>query len=156
MTMRWLRWMGYGVSLMTIAALFVGCANQSAPSPNGTAETKPTSTATPAKAVDPEAAKGKLVFMQTGCNACHMSPTVGKDYPDLRGLYGSQVKLKDGSTVTADEEYLRESIVNPNKQLVAGYPPSMPPYSYLKEEQIKQLIAYIKSLKDEKPEFVKH
>jgi len=148
--------MGYGVSLTAIAALFVACGNQSAPSPNGTAETTPTSTATTAKATDPEAAKGKLVFVQTGCNACHMSPTVGKDYPDLRGLYGSQVKLKDGSVVTADEEYLRESIVNPNKQIVAGYPPSMPPYSYLKEEQIKQLIAYIKSLKDEKPEFVKH
>jgi cytochrome c2 len=59
-------------------------------------------------------------------------------------------------TVIADEAYLRESIVNPNKQIVAGYPPTMPPYGYLKEEQINQLIAYIKSLKDEKPEFVKH
>ncbi|MCS7301112.1 MAG: cytochrome c [Fimbriimonadales bacterium] len=162
MDIRWLRMMGYGVLLMVMTVLLAACGNQGAPSPNGTAETKPSEpssaakTTEPAKAVDPEAAKGKLVFVQTGCNACHMSPAVGKDYPDLRGLYGSQVKLKDGTTVTADETYLRESIVNPNKQIVAGYPPSMPPYNYLKEEQINQLIAYIKSLKDEKPEFVKH
>lgn len=101
------------------------------------------------------AAKGKLVFMQVGCNTCHMNPATGNMYPDLRGLYGSQRKLKDGSTVVADEEYLRESIVNPNAKLVAGYTPVMPPYNYLKEEQVQQLIAYIKSLKDEKPEYVK-
>ncbi|MCX7926058.1 MAG: cytochrome c [Fimbriimonadales bacterium] len=162
MYVRWLRTIGYGVSLMAMMAFLAACGNQGAPSSNGAAETQSSEpsnaakTPEPAKAVDPEAAKGKLVFVQTGCNACHMSPAVGKDYPDLRGLYGSQVKLKDGSTVTADEAYLRESIVNPNKQIVAGYPPSMPPYNYLKEEQINQLIAYIKSLKDEKPEFVKH
>ncbi|MCS7183720.1 MAG: cytochrome c, partial [Thermoanaerobaculum sp.] len=61
----------------------------------------------------------------------------------------------DGTTVKVDEAYLRESIVEPNKKIVAGYQPSMPAYSYLKEEDIKALIAYIKSLKDEKPEFVK-
>ncbi|MFN7016730.1 MAG: c-type cytochrome [Fimbriimonadales bacterium] len=157
MTIRWLQWLSYGVLPSVIAVLLVACGNQGTPVPNGTAETKPSdSAAVPAKTVDPEAAKGKLVFVQSGCNACHMSPTVGKDYPDLRGLYGSQVKLKDGSTVIADEQYLRESIVNPTKHIVAGYSPSMPPYNYLKEEQINQLIAYIKSLKDEKPEYVKH
>lgn len=161
MIVRWIRMMGYSLSLIAITALLAACGNQSAPASNGAAETKPSesakeTTAVSAKATDPEAAKGKLVFVQAGCNACHMSPAVGKDYPDLRGLYGSQVKLKDGSTVVADEAYLRESILNPNKQLVAGYPPSMPPYNYLKEEQVNQLIAYIKSLKDEKPEFVKH
>jgi|GEM_PF-797074 len=101
------------------------------------------------------AAKGKLVFVQVGCKTCHMNPATGNMYPDLRGLYGSQRKLKDGSTVVADEEYLRESIVNPNAKLVAGYAPVMPPYNYLKEEQVQQLVAYIKSLKDEKPEYVK-
>ncbi|MCX7992032.1 MAG: cytochrome c [Fimbriimonadales bacterium] len=161
MHIRWLRTLGYGVSLVSVAVIFVACGNQSAPAPNGTTETKSTAepkttAAESTKAVDPEAAKGKLVFVQTGCNACHMHPATGKDYPDLRGLYGSQVKLKDGSTVIADDAYLRESILNPNKQLVAGYPPSMPPYNYLKEEQVNQLIAYIRSLKDEKPEFVKH
>lgn len=143
-------------------AFLAGCGNQSAPSPNGTAETTTTQPAEtkPAEAKsqaaqDPEAAKGKLVYLQTGCNACHMNSAVGNQYPDLRGLYGSEVKLEGGKTVVADEEYLRESILNPNKQVVAGYAPSMPPYGYLKEEQVNQLIAYIKSLKDEKPEFKK-
>lgn len=161
MSVRWVRTTGYGFALIAITALLAACGNQSAPASNSAAEAKPSepakeTTSTSATATDPEAAKGKLVFVQVGCNACHMSPAVGKDYPDLRGLYGSQVKLKDGSTVVADEAYLRESILNPNKQIVAGYPPSMPPYNYLKEEQVNQLIAYIKSLKDEKPEFVKH
>ncbi|OYT73706.1 MAG: hypothetical protein CFK49_01165 [Armatimonadetes bacterium JP3_11] len=160
MSVRWIRATGYSLALIAITAFLAACGNQGTPASNGAAETKPSepakeTTNTPATATDPEAAKGKLVFVQVGCNACHMNPTVGKDYPDLRGLYGSQVKLKDGSTVVADEAYLRESILNPNKHLVAGYPPSMPPYNYLKEEQVNQLIAYIKSLKDEKPEFVK-
>lgn len=161
MRVRWFRMMGYSLAWIAITALLAACGNQSAPTPNSTSEAKPSeaakeTTSASATATDPEAAKGKLVFVQVGCNACHMSPAVGKDYPDLRGLYGSQVKLKDGSTVVADEAYLRESILNPTKQIVAGYPPSMPPYNYLKEEQVNQLIAYIKSLKDEKPEFVKH
>ncbi|GIV08100.1 MAG: hypothetical protein KatS3mg019_0191 [Fimbriimonadales bacterium] len=161
MIVRWVRMMGYSLTLVAITALLAACGDQSTSASSGAAETKPSApakatTSTSATATDPEAAKGKLVFVQVGCNACHMSPAVGKDYPDLRGLYGSEVKLKDGSTVIADEEYLRESIINPNKKIVAGYPPSMPPYNYLKEEQINQLIAYIKSLKDEKPEFVKH
>jgi cytochrome c5 len=153
-----LRWNLVALSALTIAsAVFLAaCGNQSAPPTNGAGETatKPAETKSEA-AKDPEAVKGELVFIQTGCNACHMNTAVGDQYPDLRGLYGSQVKLKDGTTVVADEVYLRESIVNPNKQIVAGYPPTMPPYGYLKEEQLNQLIAYIKSLKDEKPEFKK-
>lgn len=161
MNIRWFRMPSYGAALLVISMSLAACGNQGTPTANGAAETHSAKTvestaAESTKNLDPEAAKGKLVFMQTGCNACHMNPTVGKNYPDLRGLYGSQVKLKDGSTVIADEAYLRESIVAPNKKLVAGYPPSMPPYNYLKEEQINQLIAYIKSLKDEKPEFGKH
>lgn len=104
---------------------------------------------------DPEGKKGRIVFVQAGCNACHMNTAVGKDYPDLRGLYGSKVKLQDGKEVVADEAYLRESIVNPNKQIVAGYQANMTAYSYLSEEQINQLIAYIRAMKDMKPEFVK-
>jgi len=153
------RWNLIVPSALTVAcaAFLAACGNQSASPSSGGGETatKPAAT-TPEPTKDPEAVKGKLVFIQTGCSACHMSPTVGKDYPDLRGLYGSEVKLKDGTTVVADEAYLRESILEPNKKIVAGYQPSMPPYNYLKEEQVNQLIAYIKSLKDEKPEFVKH
>lgn len=102
-----------------------------------------------------DAKKGKIVFLQLGCNTCHMNPTVGKNYPDLRGLYGKKIRLKDGSTAVVDDEYLKESIRYSNKRIVAGYEPAMPDFSHLKDDQVRQLIAYIKSLKDEKPEFVK-
>lgn len=102
---------------------------------------------------DPLAKKGKAAFIQLQCNTCHMHPTAGKNYPDLRGLYGKTVKLKDGSEVVADEAYLEESIRYSNKHIVAGYEPSMPDYSHLKDDQVKSLVPYIKSLKDEKPEF---
>jgi cytochrome c5 len=106
-------------------------------------------------AADPEAVKGKLLFAQLGCNTCHMHPTTGAQYPDLRGLYGKTIRLTDGSTARVDDEYLYESIKESNKRIVAGYSPAMPSFAHLKDDQVKALIAYIKSLKDEKPVFVK-
>ena len=108
-----------------------------------------------ARAADPEAVKGKLLFAQLGCNTCHMHPTTGAQYPDLRGLYGKTIRLTDGSTAKVDEAYLYESIKESNKRIVAGYSPAMPSFAHLKDDQVKALIAYIKSLKDEKPVFVK-
>ncbi len=97
--------------------------------------------------------QGKQVFEGVGaCSTCHMNPNSAVKAPDLRGLFGSKVKLADGRTVTADEAYIRESILNPAAKVVAGYQPQMPPYQgVLNEEQIIQLTAYIKSLAKEKP-----
>jgi cytochrome c1 len=157
--------LGTGMALLALSVALTACGRQEtvststgSPSSNQPTSNQPTSPSAAggaATTTDPEVLKGKLLFVQIGCNACHMNPTTGKDYPDLRGLYGSTVKLRDGSSVTADEAYLRESILDPNKKIVAGYQPSMPSYSYLKDDQVKALIAYIKSLKDEKPEFGK-
>ena len=70
--------------------------------------------------------------------------------PGLAGLFGKTVKLQDGRTVTADENYIRESIVDPRAKIVAGYQPLMPTFKGLiSEEGILQLIAYIKSLSTE-------
>ncbi len=148
---------GTGMALLTLSVALTACGRQetvSSPT-GGTSSNQTTPSDSTATTRDSEALKGKLLFAQTGCNACHMNPTTGKDYPDLRGLYGSTVKLRDGSTVTADEAYLRESILDPNKKITAGYQPSMPPYSHLKDDVVNALIAYIESLKDEKPEFGK-
>ena len=86
------RWNLVALSALTIAsaAWLAACGNQSAPATNGAGETatQPAETK-PAAATDSEAAKGKLVFLQTGCNACHMNSAVGNQYPDLRGLYGA-------------------------------------------------------------------
>jgi cytochrome c oxidase subunit II len=86
---------------------------------------------------------GEHLFAEKQCNTCH-----GQRAPTLAGLYGSTVRLSDGSTVVADENYLRESILQPNAKMVAGYSAIMPTYQgQLTEEQITELIAYMKSLK---------
>jgi cytochrome c oxidase subunit II len=88
---------------------------------------------------------GRQVFHQADCVTCHLSDDpLG---PSLTGLYGSRVQLASGETVVADQEYIRESILNPNAKIVAGYEPVMPTYrGLLDEEEILQLIAYIRSL----------
>lgn len=86
---------------------------------------------------------GAELFARYGCNTCH-----GQVAPTLAGLYGSKVKLSDGRTVTADDQYLRESILDSTAKIVAGYPPIMPSFrNQLTEEQLMQLVEYIKSLK---------
>jgi cytochrome c oxidase subunit II len=85
---------------------------------------------------------GERLFFRYGCNACH-----GSKAPTLAGLLGRNVKLASGETIIADENYIRESILNSTAKVVAGYAPLMPSYrAQLSEEQIMQLIAYIKSL----------
>ena len=94
---------------------------------------------------DPVAA-GERLFGEKACNTCHMADGKGRG-PSLNGLYQSQVRLSDGSTVTADDSYVRESILNPQAKIVAGYQPVMPTFQgQLTEEQIIDLMSYIKSL----------
>jgi cytochrome c oxidase subunit 2 len=91
---------------------------------------------------DTPAIAGWRLFVSYGCIQCH-----GQNAPTLAGLYGRHVKLDDGSIVTADESYLRESILNPPARVVSGYPRLMPSLrGLLSEEQITDLIAYIKTL----------
>ncbi len=92
-------------------------------------------------------AAGEALFTQKACATCHQ-PQGGALGPSLVGLYGKPVKLQDGSAVVADDAYIRESILNPTAKLVAGFQPVMPTFQgQLNEEQILQLIQYIKSLK---------
>ena len=72
--------------------------------------------------------------------------------PDLAGLYGRPVPLADGSVVTADERYLRDAILLPRKEVAAGYAPIMPSFAgRIAEEDLLDLIAYIRSLADARP-----
>jgi cytochrome c oxidase subunit II len=92
------------------------------------------------------AAGGEKLFADLACNTCHKPDTGGRG-PVLHGVAGKPVQLADGSTVVADDNYLRESIMNPQAKIVAGYQPLMPTFQGLvNEEGIMQLIAYIKSL----------
>lgn len=91
---------------------------------------------------------GARLFGQLGCITCHIADGTGRG-PVLQGIYGKPVKLMGGQTVIADEAYIRESILQPSAKIVAGYPsPSIMPtfQGQVSEEQILQLIAYIKSL----------
>ncbi len=99
---------------------------------------------------------GATLFAKLQCATCHtIAPDVpAPTGPSLYGLYGSEVALQDGSKVTADEAYLRESILHANKKIVAGYMPLMPSYDdQVKDEEVNLLVSYMKSLKqeDEKP-----
>jgi cytochrome c oxidase subunit II len=92
------------------------------------------------------AARGERMFQELACHTCHLPDASGRG-PSLQGLFGSQVKLADGRTVTADEGYVRESILNPQAKLVAGYQPLMPTFQGLvNEEALMGLIEYVKSL----------
>ena len=97
-------------------------------------------------AVSPAAA-GQKLFTELNCVTCHRSDSQGRG-PVLDGLAGSSVRLQSGDVVTADEAYLRESIVSPSAKIVEGYQPIMPTYQgQVSEEALFQLIAYIQTLK---------
>ena len=92
------------------------------------------------------AQSGAKLYDQLACITCHGTGRA----PSLAGLYGKTVKLSDGKTVEADDAYMRESIIYPSAKIVAGYPPIMPTYKgQVTEEQLLQLIAYIKSMRSE-------
>lgn len=90
---------------------------------------------------------GKDLFEnKLGCASCHQLNDQGRG-PKLAGIFGSEQKLTTGQTVTADEQYIRNSILNPQGQIVAGYQPIMPTFKgQVMEEQLVSLVAYIKSL----------
>lgn len=92
------------------------------------------------------ARQGEALFRSLGCSGCH-APTSSVHAPDLSGLYGHAVPLSDGRIVTANEEYLRDSILLPNKDIVAGFAPIMPSFrGVVTEADLVKLIAYLKSL----------
>ena len=137
----------YGVALLLSLGLVVGLAScgggQQAQKP---AEEKEQPKEQPAEAnVQALIEKGKQLAQTNNCLSCHTvdgKPSVG---PTWKGLYGSERELQNGTKVTADEAYLKESIVDPSAKVVKGFSPSMPPYSQLSEEDRKALIEYIKS-----------
>jgi cytochrome c oxidase subunit 2 len=91
---------------------------------------------------------GKLLYEKQGCSTCHSVDGTPKIGPTWKGVFGKQEALADGSQVTVDENYVRESIVDPNAKIVQGFVPSMPTYQgKLKDAELDGIIAYIKSLK---------
>jgi len=103
------------------------------------------SSAPPAPDGDPAA--GEELVTANGCNSCHT--TTGQDTagPTWQGLAGAEVELDDGSTVTADEAYLREAITEPDARVVAGFSPAMPDVE-LTADEVSDIVAYIWTLEE--------
>ena len=92
--------------------------------------------------------KGKSLYLEKGCNACHSVDGSKGIGPTYKGSFGIERELEDGQKVQIDENYIRNSILNPQSQVAKGYPNVMNSYNGLvTEDEIKALIEYIKSLK---------
>jgi cytochrome c oxidase subunit 2 len=95
---------------------------------------------------EPLAMAGERLFQQLGCVSCHRAEAQARG-PALEGIFGKPVRLQSGDMVRVDEAYIRESILNPNAKIVAGYQPIMPTFQgQISEEGVLQIIAYLRSL----------
>ena len=94
----------------------------------------------------PLSARGERLFADLACNTCHRSDGSGRG-PALEAKFGTEERLATGAVVRVDESYVRESILNPQLKLVAGYQPLMPTFQGLvSEESVMALVEYVKSL----------
>jgi cytochrome c oxidase subunit 2 len=99
------------------------------------------------------AVAGQQLFQSLGCVSCHGANGEGGRGPTLAGLFGRQTQLTNGQTIRADEAYLRESIINPQAKIVEGFGPIMPTFQgQISEDQLVQLLAFIKSLQITNPQ----
>lgn len=94
------------------------------------------------------AARGRELVQAKGCAACHTADGSTKMGPSFKGVWGHEVELVDGSKARVDENYIRESIQNPQAKLVKGFNPVMPTFQgLLNDEEINSVIAYIQALR---------
>lgn len=97
------------------------------------------------------AVEGRRLYRRLQCGSCH-DPDSGVDAPSLHGIFGRQVQLADGSRQVADLSYLRDAILLPQKQVVAGYPPLMPSYQgQIDEAELLRLIAWLRQSSEVAP-----
>jgi cytochrome c oxidase subunit 2 len=90
---------------------------------------------------------GKIQYEAKGCSTCHSIDGTKGQGPSWKGIWGKMEKMNDGKTVLVDENYVRESMMQPQAKIVAGFEPIMPTFQgLLREHEIKGLIAFIKSL----------
>jgi cytochrome c oxidase subunit 2 len=94
------------------------------------------------------AQRGYELFREHGCAGCHAAGST-VHAPDLDHLFGRRIFLQDGRTVVADENYIRDSILEPQKDVVAGYAPIMPSFAgQFSEEDLMALVQYLRSDRD--------
>jgi cytochrome c oxidase subunit 2 len=104
----------------------------------------------PAKASAEEASPGEALATKNGCLGCHSTDGSKRVGPTFKGLLGSErIVTRDGqkTTLVADDDYLIKAIREPSADIVQGYPPAMPPYPGLSDEEIQDLKAWLETLK---------
>jgi cytochrome c oxidase subunit II len=90
---------------------------------------------------------GKIQYERKGCNSCHTVDGTRSKGPSWQGIYGKMEKLRDGKSVLVDDDYLKESMMNPGAKVVEGFEPVMPSFQgLLRDHEIHGLQAYIQSL----------
>jgi cytochrome c oxidase subunit 2 len=92
-----------------------------------------------------EAKTGQDLWRSKGCSNCHTINGSRSEGPTWKGLYGSTVTLREGTTVKADDAYLTQSINDPNSQIVKGYSPLMPK-TQMSADEIAAVLAFLKAL----------
>jgi len=96
----------------------------------------------------PPSERGQELYVKRGCVTCHSIDGTPKVGPTWKGLFGSTRKFMDGSTAQVDENYLKQSILEPNAKIVEGFTPAMPTFQgQLDDQQLDDLVEYIKSVK---------
>lgn len=141
-----------GPLLATISlTLLVSCGDkpEHAPTPDAAPHAaQPTPSQTPQSATGGDPTRGEALLQTKACTTCHTTdPNIPSTGPTFAGLYGSEVYLTGGSSVTADDDYLRESIISPLAKLTEGYQPAMPNYEgQLTDQEIDDILAYLKTL----------
>lgn len=96
----------------------------------------------------PPAERGKKLYTLKGCNACHSIDGAKVVGPTFKGIWGREEELADGTKIKVDENYVSESILNPQAKLVKGFPPSMPTFQgVVNEVEMKALIEFLKTVK---------
>jgi cytochrome c oxidase subunit 2 len=96
----------------------------------------------------PPLERGEKAFNTYGCSGCHTTDGTIKTGPSFKGLFGKTETMTDGSSVTVDENYIRQSLLEPQAKIVQGFPPSMPTFKgKLNDAKIAGIIAYIKAQK---------
>lgn len=118
---------------------------KSFPSSTGTSDSD---SSKPSAGLSP-VANGQQLIIDLGCAACHSADGSKLVGPSFKGLYGAQVSLENGTTVTADDAYLRKSIFEPNADLVKGYPAGVMPSfkGMIPDDHVSDIISYLKTLK---------
>ena len=125
-----------GSVLVTCAVLLGGCGGDGGDGGDGDSA---------AADLSPEAAEGLSVAKANGCMTCHSVDGRDAVGPTWAGLYGSQVELEDGTTVTADDAYLTRAILRPGDQIVKGFRGVMPERE-LDDAEVTSLLAYLRAL----------